>query len=121
MNLKTRIKLFFKQFKWAYQRATRGYADIDVWSIRDWFLFNIKPMLKQFKNGLHSKPGWIGWKEYHEKLDEMLACLDMMEEDSVIELLKGNIMPDIEKAKLMVENKNRFFELFSELFYDLWD
>lgn len=121
MLISEKIKIFFERLKWAYQRATRGYADIDVWSIRDWFLFNIKPMLKQFKTGLHSRPGGVSWKEYHEKLDEMLSCLDMMEEDSAVELLRGNIMPDKEKFELMVKNKNRFFELFSELFYDLWD
>ena len=27
------IKLFFRQFKWAGQRATRGFADCDVWNL----------------------------------------------------------------------------------------
>ena len=27
------IKLFFRQFKWAYQRITRGYCDSDVWDL----------------------------------------------------------------------------------------
>ena len=27
------IKVFFRHFKWAYQRATRGFADCDVWNL----------------------------------------------------------------------------------------
>ena len=27
------IKLFFRQFKWAWQRATRGFADCDTWNL----------------------------------------------------------------------------------------
>lgn len=34
------IRTFFRSFKWAYQRVTRGFADYDVWDF-DSFLLNI--------------------------------------------------------------------------------
>lgn len=32
-NWWSNIKVFFRHFKWAYQRATRGFADCDVWNL----------------------------------------------------------------------------------------
>jgi len=32
-NWPRNIRLFFRRYKWAYQRATRGYADCDVWDL----------------------------------------------------------------------------------------
>ena len=26
-------RLFFRQFKWAYQRMTRGFCDFDTWDL----------------------------------------------------------------------------------------
>lgn len=37
-NWKRNARLFFRQFKWAYQRATRGFADSDTWDMDSWLL-----------------------------------------------------------------------------------
>ena len=33
-------RVFFRQFKWAYQRITRGYSDPDIWDF-DTYLANL--------------------------------------------------------------------------------
>jgi len=35
---KHNICTFARQFKWAYQRATRGFADMDTWDMDSWLL-----------------------------------------------------------------------------------
>ena len=32
-NWRDNIELFFRHFKWAYQRATKGFCDMDVWDL----------------------------------------------------------------------------------------
>ena len=45
----TTIKGFFKNLKWAWQRATKGYCEKDVWNIDSWFLSIIPYMLEELK------------------------------------------------------------------------
>ena len=68
-----------------------------------------------------------GWNAV---LDEMVHCLAMMDEDKVYEHFGFCAIDDYNRMvkadyeniyKTMEENKNRFFELFSKYFFDLWD
>lgn len=68
-----------------------------------------------------------GWKAV---LSEMINCLDFMDEDKVYNFLGFCEVEDIDRmtkgdylhiSNIMEYNKNRFFELFSKYFYDLWD
>jgi hypothetical protein len=136
-----RIRFFIREkifnIKVRCQRFMRGYAYSDVWDIDAWFMTNIKPML------IHLRDHGIGipmdlYQEgveneraaWEEVLTEMITCLDYMEEDFVLEKLgfydgdgyKTMTKEDYEAVNNMMEsNKNRFFELFSEHFYSLWD
>ena len=58
------IKDFFRGFKYAYQRATKGYCDYDLFSISDWFLEMFPNMLKEFSDGTHSYPWDMEEKEW---------------------------------------------------------
>lgn len=57
------VRLFFRTFKWAYQRAVRGFADCDVWDL-DGFLLNL------FHDSLNSLAdttnGWPGDEMFPE-------------------------------------------------------
>ena len=136
-----RIKIYFRMktynLRKRIQRFIRGYSYSDVWDIDAWFMTNIKPML------IHLRDHGIGipmdlYQEgveneraaWEEVLTEMITCLDYMEEDFVLEKLgfydgdgyKTMTKEDYEAVNNMMEsNKNRFFELFSEHFYSLWD
>ena len=68
-----------------------------------------------------------GWTKV---LNEMINYLDMMNEDNVYDHFgfgDWNSWREMTSAdyvniyKTMEENKNRFFELFSKYFYDMWD
>ena len=137
MWLYHRIKNFFvyglDNFRRRCQRFKRGYAYSDVWNMFGWFMTTLKPMLLHLYHNHVGVPMEFennpdGWKEI---LNEMIHCLDMMDEDKVYAHL-GFV--DDEDAfyhmtsedykmvyEIMDKNKNHFFELFSKYFYNLWD
>lgn len=114
------------------QRFKRGWAYGDVWDMDVWFIRTVKPMLTHLKDHGIGIPGEFcigedGNRIYWENtLTEMISCLELMDEDNAEKYL--GISDDnrsVESYKkvhdLMEENKNRFFELFSKYFFDLWD
>lgn len=114
------------------QRFKRGWAYSDVWDIDVWFMRTVKPMLLHLYHNHAGIPidfenNPDGWKEV---LNEMITCLEFMDEDNVyaflgfceIEDYKRMTKEDYENVySIMEENKNRFFELFGKHFFDLWD
>ena len=48
-NVRT-IGDFFRSLKWAWQRATKGYCDLDTYGVGDWFLNTLPDMLESIKN-----------------------------------------------------------------------
>ena len=135
MNLYYKIKWKIKDAYWDFrkrcQRFKRGYSWGDVWDMDCWFVEVVKPMLihlrthgETFPTEFNNRDEWCAGR------DEMIAGLEFMEEDKVYAFL-GFIecddywhmtAEDIKAAYAMRENnKNRFFELFSKHFYDLWD
>lgn len=137
MRLYYRIKNFFvygwDKFRRRCQRFKRGYAYSDVWDMDYWFMRTVKPMLTHLRDHGIGVPGALyldgaeneraAWEAI---LTEMIECLDLMDEDNAQQHL--GIADDDYSAEsyqrvwhLMEEKKNRFFELFSEHFYSLWD
>ena len=131
-RIKYKIDRLWDNFRCRCQRFKRGWAYSDVWDMDVWFMRTIKPMLLHLYHNHAGVPMEFenspdGWKEV---LNEMITCLEMMEEDNVyaflgfcgIEDYKRMTKEDYENVyKIMEENKNGFFELFSKYFYDLWD
>ena len=56
-NWKGNIRLFFRQFKWAWQRATRGYCDSDVWDLDTFYLDLFYATLIRFADTTNGYPG----------------------------------------------------------------
>ena len=135
MNLYYRIKntisYFWYNLRARYQRSKRGYSYGDVWNMYDWFMGTVKPMLIHLKNEGMGYPGEFKDRSEQEAiLDEMIDCLDFMDEDKVYALFGFCEIDDYKRMtkedhqriyKTMEENKNRFFELFSKYYFDLWD
>lgn len=132
MSLYYRIKNAWYDFRCRCQRFKRGWAYGDVWDMDVWFIRTVKPMLTHLKDHGIGIPGEFcigedGNRIYWENtLTEMISCLELMDEDNAEKYL--GISDDncsVESYKkvhdLMEENKNRFFELFSKYFFDLWD
>ena len=137
MNLYYRIKntisYFWYNLRARYQRSKRGYSYGDVWNMCDWFMRTVKPML------IHLRDHGIGVpldlyldgednerKAWEDILTEMIECLDNMNEEQIYDKYdlwgKHKTKNNYEYVNdLMNTNKDRFFELFSEHFFDLWD
>lgn len=45
-----------RDIKYSHQRVFKGYCDYDLFSIYDWFLEIIRPMLLEFKETRHGSP-----------------------------------------------------------------
>ena len=135
------MKLYYKT-KWAIinaywglrkrcQRFKRGFSWGDVWDMDQWFMEIAKPMLTHLKTNGNSYPNdFKSRDEWCAVLDEMIDCLELMEEDKVYEFLGfrryedywRRTTEDRKKAyEIRENNKNRFFELFNKHFYDLWN
>ena len=69
------VKRFLRHWKWAYQRAVRGYADCDAWDVRSWFLGVMPGILETFAKDLHSFPAVTNPEDPHwaESKPVMLA------------------------------------------------
>ena len=124
------------KFRGRYQRFKQGYSYGDVWNMFDWFIGTVKPMLVHLRDhgiGIPQELYVEGENEraqWESVITEMINCLDMMDENNVEKHLgfnyygawKDMTKDDCDKInKIMTENKNKFFELFSKYFYDLWD
>lgn len=60
---------FLRKIKWAYQRATRGYADRDLWSF-DWYLCEMIPKaLKDLQDQNHGIPCEFLYDEDNNELE----------------------------------------------------
>ena len=75
------MKRFFRQWKWAYQRATRGYADCDAWDVRGWFLGVMPGMLETFAKDAHSFPMVTDPKEPHWAENKPVVLKDDLSDD----------------------------------------
>ena len=50
-------RVFFRQFKWAYQRVTRGFCDYDVWDLDTHMTELFAQTIEHLANTSHSYPG----------------------------------------------------------------
>lgn len=120
--IRNRIRTLYWDFRKRLQRFKRGYAWEDVWNFFDWFIETGEPMLRHMRENSHSHPMQYTEEEWYARLKEMADCLHYMDECNVIdELLDGDYMRWKECGEIMQKNHDRFFELFSADFYDLWD
>jgi hypothetical protein len=140
MELYYKIKFFitdtWRDLCARWQRFIRGYSYGDVWDMYDWFIRTLQPMLIHLRDHgygipqdcyIESDDERINWEDV---LTEMINCLDMMDEDKVYKHFGYDKFHSqwwmkqedyLKISDTMAENKNRFFELFSKYFYDLWD
>ncbi|MBP5466042.1 MAG: hypothetical protein J6Y43_00560 [Clostridia bacterium] len=76
-NVFKKIGLFFRRIKWAWQRATKGYCDMDYSEIDSWFLSVIPDMLKEFVNlEMHGLPDTVITDYYNKHQDEYSVTID---------------------------------------------
>jgi len=137
MNLYYRIKnkLIYDvdSLRARIQRFKRGYSYGDVWDMDFWFMRTVKPMLIHLRDHGIGIPNELYLQDadnerilWENTLTEMIGCLELMNEDNAekhlgIENKDFSVEDYNKKWALMEKNKNRFFELFSKYYYNLWD
>ena len=76
-NIRT-VGDFFRSIKWAWQRAAKGYCDLDTYGVGDWFLNTLPDMLESIKNNRIGFPSVLleeGMEHYGLKsMDEYNAA-----------------------------------------------
>ena len=76
------IKHFFRCFKYAYQRATKGFCDWDAWDLDVYYSFLFVNSLRYFADHTH---GWPGNDEFPqpEDWDKYLRTMADLFEQSI--------------------------------------
>lgn len=116
-----RLRNKWWEFRRRCQRFLRGYSWVDVWNLDTWFIETVEPMLRHLQKEGVGIPGGYEEAEWKERLGQMADHLHLMSEWNVIhEVFNGNYL-DENIDDVMCEHKEKFFEMFSEDFYRLWD
>lgn len=112
-----RIKRFLRKMKFRYQRLAKGYSDEDLMYMNEWFTDTMYRMISELRENIDHIPQN---KNIHEDMLEMENCLCLMSiEGAVAEVGEKAYSYEVVQ-KVMNENKDKFFKLFSDNFWDLW-
>ncbi|KKN50776.1 hypothetical protein LCGC14_0629460 [marine sediment metagenome] len=120
-----------------WQRAFRGYADCDCWSIASYLTEIMPPMLKQFKTDLHGCPGWgeaatqEKWDYLIDRMIEGFEAAKRVEKDEYYMGTNADILtrkPSSEEVKSWIELSEADLKIFEDnmkpfvkWFFHLWD
>ena len=133
--------------RFAWQRATRGFSDKDIWGLADWHTDLLRAALTHFRDNLHGHPAHLndggdevlGQRMWEEHLDKIIALLDRCDEELFNEREQAIINdytighnPTEEAKRLFYEELNKLDEercnnikealrLLGEEYWDLWD
>ena len=111
--------------RWRWQRFRWGYAWPDAWEIDTWFMRTAKPLLQNLLENHSSHPGDMTNEEWEAVLQEMIRCLELMDYKTAEAYLgrsaTGNKPSYHAVVDCIMEHKHRFFELFDDYFFALWD
>ena len=112
-------RLFFRQFKWAYQRVTRGYCDYDVWDLDTHLTEYLAQTIEHLAKTSHSYPGdekfptYEAWENYlMEIVNKLKYSLSELPNEYEEEWLKTWDHNNIDKEKTPEEKEitNKFIE-----------
>ena len=104
-----------------WQRFLRGYAWTDVWNLDSWFINTVEPMLRHLQKEGMGYPFGYEPEEWAERLGQMADHLHLMDEENVVEEVFGGDYIAREINDVMKDHCEKFFEMFSKDFYNLWD
>lgn len=96
-----------------------GYAPQATWETFDWFINVMDDILCHYRDHRYGTPLDMETEEYTEVLNHMVQLLKQMDETNYV--ITDNPEQYLENYSSMKDAKDKFFKLFSEHFYDLWD
>lgn len=118
------IRRFFRSFKYAYQRATRGYSDMDLWDLDYFYLTLFYTSLKDFRLHFTGYPGDMKdeheWEDYLQKMEEYFYNADEMNAEKIH--FSDDIVKDtMARDKYCQEQLEAGMKMLTERFFGLWD
>ena len=125
-KLKWWLREVYWEVRYGLQRMFKGYDVVDTFETFAKFTERYSKILSDYRKRHYGYPGTMTVEEWDGIIDEMIYHLKYMNEETVIEELERNV-PDNWSAsyktvgEILDKHKNRFFELFSKYFYNLWD
>ena len=137
-------RTFFRSFKWAYQRITRGIANCDCWDWNSTILAYLNEGLDWFINHTISYPGddefptYESWINYLKEIKQLLYRADETNEYYPTPcgdlwwttVQRGEENADLVKAmgeeaksndRLREQDFNKAWEMLGHVFWNLWD
>lgn len=132
-NWPRNIKQFFKNCKYAWQRATKGYSDRDIWNLDMYYTDLFHATLNRLADTSNGYPGIEPW-ETSEKWEEYLRKMAFLFKDSYVDPEDRDSeryeevysKPDEYRAfmdeltKLQLKEKDEAFDMLNKSFYHLW-
>lgn len=76
-NVIHNIKQFFRNIKYGWQRATKGYCDWDLWDLDQFHLALLEKALIAFKKSNNGYPNGLTEESWDKILDRMIYCYHM--------------------------------------------
>ena len=138
MRIIPRIQMLLVELRYAWQRAWRGYDDVDVRSFGPLFMERTLKILRIFRQrNIIQLPTFdqtgkittfLSDDETNAVLDRMIRCFELADEDAVFELLWGKDWAthslSFEEIKTVYEVRDRHareaLELFAKYCEHLW-
>lgn len=110
--------------KLTYQRATKGYCDLDVWNVDAFIEDKLLKVLKEFRMTHATRPTECNSSEEWDKvLDKMISLLEEMNEDTC-SLARSDKMTlhdyEEKKSHYRAQCKDEFYDLLKKWHWDLW-
>lgn len=110
-----------KGFKYAWQRATKGYCEADTWEMFDWYLHVIPSMLTELaENGVAYPTSYDDRLEWCRKLLDLADAIAQLQEEKWDKEHANPYLEDFEEA-CMSRYKNQStseeYKRIDSLFY----
>ena len=119
------IKQFFKNCKYAWQRATKGYSDLDLLDLESFYSYVISTSMQQFDYESSGFPRYMSYDEWICKVKEISnkinKCNDLYDEyihTDTNKLSNRNFYIEYEEAKKITTEG---YKELGEIIHHLWN
>lgn len=127
-SFRYKIKELYWQIKYAWQRAWRGYDDVEVFELSGRFTERMLPILKDFRKnniGLFGNgKRWLSENETNQIIDAMIFHLENSDANGWVDLIEAyddKYYEDIRTYEMLARlHEKEFLRLFCKWFDSLW-
>lgn len=125
-RIKNKLKDVYWKVRYGFQRMFKGYDYIDIFDTHSKFVERYSKILTELRKDICGHPVNLTEEEWDNIIGDMIRHLYYMDEWNVIEELtkdtpKSWVVSGKTIDEIMEKHKNKFFKLFSEYFYNLWN